>query len=701
MRLRKLHVTNMFPYGDAKVDLQGYDLALIVGDNDEEGKDSNGSGKSFLLDAIALAMFGKVIRKIPVDHWVRFGQTQGRIILSFDLGGARYRIRRYRGANNALEFHRRSKGETADLTAKTATLTQKAIEQVIGMDFDTFRAIAYFGQKDVSVFAEGTSKDRLQIVGTILRLGLLDDAAKIARDRMREAEQEYGSIGAVLERDRKELELLDPDRAEREVAECKEQIVKHEGLLEEAERELERVSQIRAALVRLEDAEAQVETIKSDWRRDRDKYNQRIQAAKDQSAKLDEYRQQVQELEQAVAPLPGLREEKDAVEAKVGQARQRYSTYEGQRNTIQKEREAILQALDLEGGVCPTCSQMIGTDAVASLKEKAQMKDDAAGDLLRKMKKIRSRIEEAAGDVLKLKERIDQLEIQRGNLERARLALNEAEGADRHVKQLESDLAARRSDAKEAVAKLEAKIATIQGDLPEGMGPDAVDQVTAKFATQKSDSTHRLRNLREQKARCESEIRSAERLRAEIEDHEREGERLKAIHATAGYWVDGFPRIKLLIVDSFIPEFERAVNKYLSMLAPTVQMRFDTLVPKKGSNAGYMERFEIFIRDIHTGRESPWDSWSGGEKKRVALALYMGLNLVASKAMESRIGFLMLDEVLADLDATGRELAMDLFQQEKRGNRQILLISHLPGIHSRFDDVITVVKRNGVATIRT
>ena len=63
MRLRKLEIKDMFPFGHAKIDLSKFDLALIVGDNDEEGKDSNGSGKSFIFDSIACALFGKMMRK--------------------------------------------------------------------------------------------------------------------------------------------------------------------------------------------------------------------------------------------------------------------------------------------------------------------------------------------------------------------------------------------------------------------------------------------------------------------------------------------------------------------------------------------------------------------------------------------------------------------------------------------------------------
>ena len=210
-----------------------------------------------------------------------------------------------------------------------------------------------------------------------------------------------------------------------------------------------------------------------------------------------------------------------------------------------------------------------------------------------------------------------------------------------------------------------------------------------------------IRVLTETKATYIERLGQVANLKEEAQLYDEQHTDLSGAYAINAYWSEGFSRIKLLIVDSFIPEFERAVNRYLGKLAPQVQVRFETLVPKKGRDAGYMEKFEIYIKDIHTGRESPWDAWSGGEKKRVALALYLGLNAVASTAIESKIGFLLLDEVLADLDQTGRELALDMLEEERRGERTIFLISHLPGIQNKFEDVITVVKRRGVATVRT
>ena len=65
MKLRKLTIKNLLPFESASVDFSKYSMLLIVGDNQTPGADSNGSGKSAILDLVAWAFYGKLLRKIP------------------------------------------------------------------------------------------------------------------------------------------------------------------------------------------------------------------------------------------------------------------------------------------------------------------------------------------------------------------------------------------------------------------------------------------------------------------------------------------------------------------------------------------------------------------------------------------------------------------------------------------------------------
>lgn len=701
MRLRKLEIKDMFPFGHAKLNLFESDLALIIGDNDEAGKESNGSGKSSLFDSIAYALFGKIVRKVPVEHLVRFGQKQGKIVLSFELDGKVYRIRRYRGANNALEFHVKESDGIKDLTGKTVTQTQGIIEETIGMDFETFRAVAYFGQHDVSVFAQGSSKDRLQIVGRLLRLDALDGAAKVARRLAGDVEKDRVRLQAQRERADASRSEIDADACRIEIQNCDASLDTWTEESQSAGAKYEVLGEWNRLLSERDAFTVRLSDILSEWNDERKKLRDRIGSLRGKAKTLPKIKKEIDELGEVIEPLEALKGEKDSLEVKISQGQQRFSQADGKKKALEAERAEILEALDLEGADCPTCGQKIGKAAITALKEKAAEKDREAVELGKKMKVIRGRLREGAAKILELNESIDKLEIQKGSLTRLRLSQQEAEGAEEQIRQTEIDLdeKKKRYEGKRDGLRAERKkVKSAIKKVDDGQN-DLVDRMEGLREKQRGADAE-IRILTGRRATMVEKIDASKKLDKEVERYDERLIDLNAKHAIYSYWAEGFPRIKLLIVDSFLPEFERAVNEHLAKLMPQVQVRFETLVPKKGRNAGYMEKFEIFIADIHTGREQPWDSWSGGEKKRVALALYLGLNAVASRAMESKIGFLMLDEVLADLDQTGRDLALELFEEERRGQRSILIVSHIPDIHTRFDNVITVVKRRGVSTVR-
>jgi exonuclease SbcC len=69
--------------------LEGIHVACLAG--------PNGSGKSSLLDAITWAIWGRS-RAANDDALIHQGQTEMRVVLTFDQEGRRYRVRRQRKA---------------------------------------------------------------------------------------------------------------------------------------------------------------------------------------------------------------------------------------------------------------------------------------------------------------------------------------------------------------------------------------------------------------------------------------------------------------------------------------------------------------------------------------------------------------------------------------------------------------------------
>lgn len=99
------------------------------------------------------------------------------------------------------------------------------------------------------------------------------------------------------------------------------------------------------------------------------------------------------------------------------------------------------------------------------------------------------------------------------------------------------------------------------------------------------------------------------------------------------------------------------------------------------------------------GRELDFGNLSGGEQKRVNLALSLAFRDVLHE-LHSRVNTLFIDEIDASLDGAGVESVFKLLKQKTRDERlDLWIISHRPEAVGRFDRTIIIRKENGFSQI--
>ena len=152
-------------------------LVLILGDNrDEPRANSNGAGKSMVLDAVDWCLFGVVPRGDSAESVmnekagkdceveVRFEMEDGTILRVS-------RVRKVKGVNTPLRFWL---GEE-DKTTHDGKETQRRLERELGLDRDVFHAAVLFAQRDEWRFADGTDAERKAILSKIVpELAVID-----------------------------------------------------------------------------------------------------------------------------------------------------------------------------------------------------------------------------------------------------------------------------------------------------------------------------------------------------------------------------------------------------------------------------------------------------------------------------------------------------------------------------------------------
>jgi DNA repair protein SbcC/Rad50 len=210
----KLQLKNFLSYGSdlQEVDFGPYNLICLSG--------KNGHGKSALLDAITWALWGQA-RKVsatskPDEGLLRIGQRQMIVIFDFLFNGDRYRIRREftsaYGKNYAyLDFallNGEDENDVIALTAKTIRETQKKIEDVLGLDFDSFINSAFLKQGQSNEFSRKSPKERKEILANILGLNKFEALKKAALEKSKVLSNERDGILKIVEHIEKDLQFL-------------------------------------------------------------------------------------------------------------------------------------------------------------------------------------------------------------------------------------------------------------------------------------------------------------------------------------------------------------------------------------------------------------------------------------------------------------------------------------------------------------
>ena len=205
----KLTLSNFLCYREnvEPLDFAGIHVACICG--------SNGHGKSALLDSITWALWGKARGKVQ-DEMISYGADECRVELDFSSRGQNYRVirshgrggRRRRGGPSDLQLMV-LEGDTArSITGDMIRETQSRIDQIIGMDYDTFINSAFLVQGRADEFTNKPPTERKAVLSKILGLETYDRLQARAREGNSWADNTAKVAEGTVDRLRRELEQM-------------------------------------------------------------------------------------------------------------------------------------------------------------------------------------------------------------------------------------------------------------------------------------------------------------------------------------------------------------------------------------------------------------------------------------------------------------------------------------------------------------
>jgi DNA repair exonuclease SbcCD ATPase subunit len=700
------------------------------------GADSNGAGKSSVLEAIDICLFG---RRSLARFLTRGGDVDELMLeLTFEHGHELYRVRRQFSARGrgktTVDFERPVVRDFADewpnnpsswesLTLETTKQTDLAIIEAIGLTRATFRDSGYLRQGGGS-YADPSRdpKERLELL-VEAALGrdpvwpTVQEAAKAARrEAQAQLERLAGETLAARELiatrpdvETAHAELLAAEQsatmalglAERELQEILEryqaardqaarrQVVEAElaALVETQERAVEEFSQATAAKHQLEDKTVELAEVTADANR------------------APELEGRVTELRAAAEVAQAAARDRQALLAAADQrnlARERLAQEASQLRDHIATLTAKAQHLDdhiNEAAECDRCGQTLGAEAAARAAESYRAEAALAAHRAGLM---------AAGDAAELVA-ITELREQGAAIVIPE-TLEDPEPAERELRAARAAMVQRATLA-EQVTVLQAKAA--RAPELEQASLTAAAAVTAKQELLATLEPVDLASIERAGAAARATVAiHRETLDAAKVERGRLDEKLAAITAAAATLtlaaaterdlqatIDvetllekacGRTGIPTLILEAVvIPAVEAKAAHILAELGTGYRVQLRTQTANK--DGGLRDTCEAIVID-QTG-EAAYDDFSGGEQTRIGLALQIALAEFIASRPGAESSFLALDEP-SYLDASGMEALLNVLRDllARRVFELVALVSHVPELRDSLDEMILIVK---------
>lgn len=153
----------------------------------------NGAGKSSLfMDAIIDCLYEEPREGVIKDDsgkapWLRNDEKvrSGSIMFTFRIGEKEYRVTRTRARSGkgTLNISQLIDGDWKDCSKERYNDTQQEILNIIGMDSFTFRSCALIMQDQYGLFLQAKPEERVEVLGTLLGLGVYQSMEKLASDK--------------------------------------------------------------------------------------------------------------------------------------------------------------------------------------------------------------------------------------------------------------------------------------------------------------------------------------------------------------------------------------------------------------------------------------------------------------------------------------------------------------------------------------
>lgn len=676
MKFLTLTLNNFLVFeGQHFIDLSNINSCIVSG--------INGAGKSTLiLDTILFAMYGQARQKGA--GCITLGQEEGQVIFTFEHNNEHYTIER-EVVNKKVSTKLKILKNTEDISGATTTETQRIIEEkVLGFSKELFLTLCCSLQGQIDNFAQQSPQEKQQIFSELLRYDVWVERKSVASKFLKELNEGISSLKGqvlLLADKKKRFDILTNEKnsaqknldkyleiypflekEQQEIFSLWEKSRYNISLLNQLtvsrKRDIEMFEHNAEELINIQKSKNKINKEKYE------KYKETLTISKD-------------ELIQEENLLLKTKSMKDILENTF--------VFHKHYKKIQEETAYIHTVpcvnLDIHD-YCPLLKLSI--DKNKELQE--YIKNNGIKNLENEINTIQQNLNILLSSIKKIEENIQSLQkrIQTTTQEMSEYVIHERYLLEilNKEKDLEQQNVILKQSIKEYTEKLEecGRIDDYEKEYKEKTS------LLKNCKKQIDDNILIISNIDARQKELSEDINNLEKIEQKIIQFEQEEKEWK-------YLIQLYDKIPALLLEELIPIIEDEANNILQILNVQYQIKIEVFQETKTTHNQRKVLDIVYVTDNGT---ISFNSLSGSEKFKQALALRIALSKTLEYVFGIKIGVFIIDEGFGCLDSEGLQDVKKVLEPLASQFNFFCIITHIDELKDSFDTQIIVHQNTNI-----
>ena len=676
----KVELENIFSFKDATFEFNK-GSNVVFGENlSDKGQESNGSGKSSLVDAIYLALVGETLRKIPKAKIIRFGQKNARTKIELKNEMLKRTLIIERIFNKTRQNTYKIEGQN---------LPQSKIDDISSWDLSVNFVLDELGLKKdqisnyfilkrdfipFSLLPDAKKKDIIleSIGGDFDYKTKIDEKARYKREEIDSEEAELNQYKGKLQLLEEDLEVAEQFDLRKKKTLYKQEIDLEIKNIQYTVHSLEKENEaLRKEIVKKEEEFEDAKLI--DFDKEIEESETKVKGCKKRIENVNE------DIEKS---LTWRKEDVEKIEKKSEQLRRLSLKNKEELKDLESdlyEVEKIIQH-SIE---CPKCTHSFSlVNKKVDVDEAKLIKKDLDLEIEKKLKKSA----EISAKRDEVEKEHDDIRRERDERYNSFFKLKQKYSEElNHAKSKLTQLKREKDSTEHLALKLQSYIEECKSDIERGESKiEKLKENITKLNEQKENLSVVAPDIREIRRKIKSTKNSIKEKFAILKKLEEEEQKILS-------WRDKFKKFHTYLSNKSLEFIEMISNEHLAGMDSELQIKLNRF--KEKADGTLSDKIEVKVKRGEL--EESYNSFSSGESARVDISNLMAIqSLINSNSEQGGLGLLIADEAFSSLDSLGLTLVAESL---KTANVPIIFISHNPfKINAR---VAIVKKEKGVSEI--